>query len=111
MEVLLCFARSAVSCVEIAHDDPHPSCFIYIDLDVAVFPMGSWLSFPLCGVPVTGVPAPMYGAVASVLLQLPYFKHIFAFMGCRPAGTGILCPHFYSLRLAHVRRDAHTLAG
>ena len=52
----------------------------------AVFPMGPWLSFPLCGVPLTGVPAPMYGAVASVLLQLPYFKHVFAFMGCRPAG-------------------------
>lgn len=48
--------------------------------------MGPWLSFPLCGVPLTGVPAPMYGAVASVLLQLPYFKHVFAFMGCRPAG-------------------------
>ena len=29
----------------------------------------------------------MYGAVASVLLQLPYFKHVFAFMGCKPAGT------------------------
>lgn len=53
--------------------------------------MGSWLSFPLCGVPLTGVPAPMYGAVASVLLQLPYFKHLFAFMGCRPAGES-LCP-------------------
>ena len=52
----------------------------------AVFPMGSWLAFPLCGLPLTGVPAPMYGAVASVLLQTPYFKHLFAFMGCRPAG-------------------------
>ena len=51
--------------------------------------MGSWLAFPLCGLSLTGVPAPMYGAVASVLLQVPYFKHVFAFMGCRPAGDHI----------------------
>lgn len=40
--------------------------------------MGSWLSFPLCGEPETHVPAPMNGLVASVLLQLPFFKHMCA---------------------------------
>ncbi len=38
--------------------------------------MGSWLSFPLCGEPDTHVPAPMNGLVATVLLQLPFFKHM-----------------------------------
>lgn len=81
----------------------------------AVFPMGSWLSFPLCGVPLTGacpsmlllegslscmlaatalstpplcagIPGPMMGLVATVLLKLPLFKHVFAWMGCYPAG-------------------------
>ncbi|CAK0785740.1 hypothetical protein CVIRNUC_008951 [Coccomyxa viridis] len=64
--------------------------YIFAHFPHAVFPMGPWLSFPLCGVPLTGVPAPMYGAVASVLLQLPYFKHVFAFMGCRPADKPVI---------------------
>ena len=40
--------------------------------------MGSWLSFPLCGEPETHVPAPMNGLVATVLLQLPFIKHMCA---------------------------------
>lgn len=39
--------------------------------------MGSWLSFPLCGEPETHVPAPMNGLVATVLLQLPFIKHVY----------------------------------
>ena len=29
----------------------------------------------------------MMGLVATVLLQLPLFKHVFAWMGCYPAGA------------------------
>jgi len=28
----------------------------------------------------------MIGLVATVLLQIPFFKHMFAWMGCHPAG-------------------------
>lgn len=28
----------------------------------------------------------MIGLVATVLLQIPFFKHMFAWMGCKPAG-------------------------
>ena len=70
--------RRLKACVPVQHV-PH-----------AVFPMGSWLSFSLCGVPLTGCPAPMMGLVATVLLQLPLFKHVFAWMGCHPAGAAPL---------------------
>ncbi|KAK9918066.1 hypothetical protein WJX75_000903 [Coccomyxa subellipsoidea] len=59
--------------------------YIFAHFPHAVFPMGSWLSFPLCGDPLSGVPAPMIGLVATVLLQIPFFKHMFAWMGCKPA--------------------------
>ncbi len=39
-------------------------------------PVQDGLSFPLCGEPDTHVPAPMNGLVATVLLQLPFFKHM-----------------------------------
>lgn len=61
--------------------EPH----IFAHLPHAVFPMASFLSFPLCGDPGTGVPAPMEGLVATVLMRVPLYKHIFAWMGCVPA--------------------------
>jgi hypothetical protein len=33
----------------------------------------------------------MMGLVATVLLQLPFFKHMFAWMGCQPAGNPPFC--------------------
>lgn len=62
-------------------DTPH----IFAHLPHAVFPMASFLSFPLCGDPGTGVPAPMEGLVATVLMRVPFYKHLFAWMGCVPA--------------------------
>ncbi|KAK9827733.1 hypothetical protein WJX81_007274 [Elliptochloris bilobata] len=63
---------------------------IFVHVPHAVFPMGSWLSFPLCGEPETHVPAPMNGLVATVLLQLPYIKHMFGWMGCYSADKPVM---------------------
>ena len=62
--------------------------YVFAHFPHAVFPMGSFMSFPLCGDVATGVPAPMEGLVATVLLRVPFFKHIFAWKGCYPAGAG-----------------------
>jgi hypothetical protein len=59
--------------------------YVFAHFPHAVYPMGSFLSFPLCGDPATGVPAPMEGLVASVLLRVPLFKHIFGGLGCHSA--------------------------
>lgn len=32
------------------------------------------------------MPGPMEGVVASVLLQLPFVRHLFAWIGAHPAG-------------------------
>ena len=64
-----------------APSTPH----VFAHLPHAVFPMASFLSFPLCGDPGTGVPAPMEGLVATVLMRVPLYKHVFAWMGCCPA--------------------------
>mgnify|MGYP006952971424 CR=1 FL=1 len=63
------------------------STYVFCHFPHAVYPMGSFLSFPLCGDPATGVPAPMEGLVASVLLRVPLFKHVFGGLGCHPAGN------------------------
>ena len=34
-----------------------------------------------------GMPGPMEGVVASILLQIPFIKHIFGWIGAHPAGT------------------------
>lgn len=39
---------------------------------------------------LAGIPAQMEGLVATVLLKLPFFKHVFAWMGCLPAGKAHL---------------------
>ncbi|KAK9838528.1 hypothetical protein WJX81_005754 [Elliptochloris bilobata] len=52
----------------------------------ATFPMGAWLSMPLCGAPETGLPARTKGAVASILFRLPVVSQFFTWMGCLPAG-------------------------
>ena len=54
------------------------------------FPMGSFLSFPLCGDAATGVPGPMQALVATVLLKVPFYKHIFAWLGCHPADKPVM---------------------
>ena len=64
---------------------PTDTRYIFAHFPHAVYPMGSFLSFPLCGDPATGVPAPMEGLVASVLLRVPIFKHIFGGLGCHSA--------------------------
>jgi hypothetical protein len=33
-----------------------------------------------------GMPGPMEGVVANVMLQLPIFRHLFAWIGAHPAG-------------------------
>ena len=33
------------------------------------------------------MPGPMEGVVASILLQIPFIKHIFGWIGAHPAGT------------------------
>ena len=52
--------------------------------------MGSFLSFPLCGDAATGVPGPMQALVATVLLKVPFYKHIFAWLGCHPADKPVM---------------------
>ena len=54
------------------------------------FPMGSFLSFPLCGDAATGVPGPMQALVATVLLKVPLYKHVFAWLGCHPADKPVM---------------------
>lgn len=54
------------------------------------FPMGSFLSFPLCGDAATGVPGPMQALVATVLLRVPLYKHVFAWLGCHPADKPVM---------------------
>ena len=54
------------------------------------FPMGSFLCFPLCGDAATGVPGPMQALVATVLLKVPFYKHVFAWLGCHPADKPVM---------------------
>ena len=35
------------------------------------------------------MPGPMEGAVASILLQVPFFKHIFGWVGGHEAGSAV----------------------
>ena len=48
------------------------------------------MSFPLCGDAATGVPGPMQALVATVLLKVPFYKHIFAWLGCHPADKPVM---------------------
>ena len=77
---------------------PVPFCapgvpHVFAHFPHAVFPMGSFLSFPLCGDPATGVPAPMEGLCATVLLRVPFYKHVFAWLGCHPADKPRMMAH------------------
>ncbi|KAK9903270.1 hypothetical protein WJX75_001551 [Coccomyxa subellipsoidea] len=59
--------------------------YMFAHFPHATFPMGSWLSMPLCDIPKTGLPVGTKGAVATVLLKLPLLRHLYAWMGCVPA--------------------------
>ncbi|EIE22983.1 hypothetical protein COCSUDRAFT_63373 [Coccomyxa subellipsoidea C-169] len=63
----------------------HGKPYLFAHFPHATFPMGSWLSMPLCDAPETGLPAGARGAVATVLLKLPLLRHVYAWMGCIPA--------------------------
>ena len=39
-----------------------------------------------------GMPGPMEGVVASILLQIPFIKHIFGWIGAHPAGARVRLP-------------------
>ena len=39
-----------------------------------------------------GVPGPAGGVIASVLLTLPFFKHVFAWSACLPASKALYTP-------------------
>ena len=39
-----------------------------------------------------GMPGPMEGVVASILLQIPFIKHIFGWIGAHPAGARVCLP-------------------
>ena len=51
-----------------------------------------------------GMPGPMEGAVASILLQLPFYKHVFGWIGGHAAGADppaadILSTHLFTVEV------------
>jgi len=64
--------------------------YVFAHFPHTCFPMGSFLSFPLCGDEATGVPGPMQALVATVLLRVPFYKHVFAWLGCHPADKPVM---------------------
>ncbi|CAL8465555.1 g5091 [Coccomyxa elongata] len=64
--------------------------YLFAHFPHATFPMGSWLSMPLCDAPETGLPTGTKGAIATVLLKLPLLRHVYAWMGCVPADYHVM---------------------
>lgn len=53
----------------------------------ACFPFGSLLCLCLAGDASIGMPGRVHGVIGTVLLQIPFYKHFFAWMACAPASS------------------------
>eukprot|EP00884_Botryococcus_braunii_P022379 jgi/Botrbrau1/8825/Bobra.0335s0013.3 len=64
--------------------------YIFVHYPHSVFPMGSFLSLCLCGLPSTGLPDGMRAGIASILFHLPIVRQVYIWMGCFPAEKGLV---------------------
>lgn len=90
---------------------PHPPFLdqtkhhLLVQFPHACFPFGGLLTQTLAGDASLGMPSgPVYGVIASVLLQIPIFKHFFAWVGCEPASK--FC-QYAQLSPMNCRMSAH----
>ncbi|KAK9908698.1 hypothetical protein WJX75_001591 [Coccomyxa subellipsoidea] len=63
----------------------HSRRYLCVQFPHAAFPMGCWLNPAIVGLPGSGMPGPWEGVVASIMLQLPFIRHMFAWIGAHPA--------------------------
>ncbi|KAK9832853.1 hypothetical protein WJX81_007967 [Elliptochloris bilobata] len=64
--------------------------YVFGEFPHAVYPLGSWLGLPLCGLPGTGLPENLRGGIATVMFQLPVVRHNYAWAGCMPADLKLM---------------------
>ena len=76
----------------------------------ACFPFGGLLTQVPASDTSVGMPSgPVWGIISTILLQLPWYKHFFAWMACAPASK--LSPVFYRFQIPSQLLLSATLGG